>query len=412
MSSPVQSLDVLDPVNIEDPYPLFEALRTHNPVYQIPGTEIYWVSDRAQIEEALNRHDVFSANLTGVLMTDSAGSPVVFELSAFGSAVDAIANADEPDHAVHRKLVLPGVRPGRIAEMESAIRSRAQREIDALVSHQGGDWIERVANPIPTQAMAQVVGLPLEDADKLLEWAMSGTEILAGTTRPDRMQEIASATADLSQYLSDRLEEALAAGPSSPVPGIISDLADGVQAGQIKREMAVSILVVLAGAGGESTAGLLGNAARLLALNPQVQQELRDTPSLIPRFVEEVLRLESPFKGHYRVSLQETRLGETHIPAGSRLLLLWAAANRDPDRFPHPNQIDLHRKNPQDHLSFGRGIHFCIGARLARLEARVVLEELLARTHTVELNPDAPPRHVPSIFVRRLETLPLRMASR
>ena len=112
------------------------------------------------------------------------------------------------------------------------------------------------------------------------------------------------------------------------------------------------------------------------------------------------------------MSLQETRLGETHIPAGSRLLLLWAAANRDPDRFPHPNQIDLHRKNPQDHLSFGRGIHFCIGARLARLEARVVLEELLARTRTVELNPDAPPRHVPSIFVRRLETLPLRMAAR
>ena len=406
-----QNLDVLDPVNIEDPYPLFEALRTHNPVYQIPGTEVYWVSDRAQIEDALNRHDIFSANLTGVLMTDSAGSPVVFELSAFGSAVDAIANADEPEHAVHRKLVLPGVRPGQIAEMESAIRSRAGREIDALISRQGGDWIECVANPIPTQAMAQAVGLPLEDADKLLEWAMSGTEILAGTTQPDRMQEIATATADLSQYLSDRLEEALAADPSSPVPGIISDLAAGVQAGQIKREMAVSILVVLAGAGGESTAGLLGNAARLLALHPQVQQELRDTPSLIPRFVEEVLRLESPFKGHYRVSVQETQLGETHIPAGSRLLLLWAAANRDPDRFPHPNQIDLHRKNPQDHLSFGRGIHFCIGARLARLEARVVLEELLARTRTLELNPDAPPRHVPSIFVRRLETLPLRMTA-
>ncbi|MCH2187561.1 cytochrome P450 [Myxococcota bacterium] len=411
MSSLAENLDVLDPVNIENPYPLFATLRTRHPVYRIPGTEVYWVSDRAHIEEALNRHDIFSANLTGVLMTDPTGLPVVFELSAFGSAVDAIANADEPEHAVHRKLVLPGVRPGQIAEMESAIRSRAQREVDTLVAHRGGDWIERVANPIPTQAMAQGVGLPLEDADKLLEWAMSGTEILAGTTRPDRMQEIGTATADLSRYLSERLEEALSANPSCPVPGIISDLAEGVQAGQIKREMAVSILVVLAGAGGESTAGLLGNAARLLALHPEVQQELRATPSLIPRFVEEVLRLESPFKGHYRASLQETQLGQTRIPAGSRLFLLWAAANRDPDRFPHPDEIDLHRKNPQDHLSFGRGIHFCIGARLARLEARVVLEELLARTRSFELNPDAPPRHVPSIFVRRLETLPLQMTA-
>ena len=411
MPLPTASSDILDPVNIEDPYPLYAKLRTTDPIYRIPGTEVYWVSDRERIEEALNRHDVFSANLTGVLMTDPSGSPVVFELSAFGSAVDAIANADEPAHAVHRKLVLPGVRPGRIAEMESAIRARAAEEINALVAAQGGDWIERVANPIPTRAMAQAVGLPVEDADQLLDWAMAGTEILAGTTRPERMQEIATATADLSKYLSDRLKDALTRPPSSPAPGIISDLAEGVRRGQIKQEMAVSILVVLAGAGGESTAGLLGNAGRLLALHPEVQKELRTTPSLIPRFVEEVLRLESPFKGHYRVSLQETHLGNTLIPRGARLLLLWAAANRDPDRFPHPDAIDLHRKNPQDHLSFGRGIHFCIGARLARLEARVVLEELLARTGTLNLDPDSPPRHVPSIFVRRLETLPLRMTA-
>ena len=405
------TLKILDPRNIENPYPLYETLRKTDPVHRIPGTEVYLVSDRALIEQALNQHEVFSANLTGVLVTSPSGEPDLFNLSDFGSVVDAIANADEPNHAIHRKLVLPYVTPSRTAAMEDEIRHWAAERIGGLIQAGGGDWVAQVANPIPTRAMARLVGLPIADADQLLAWALDGTEILAGATTMDRMGVIGTSAAEMSQYLSEKLQEALDAPEESKPPGIIANLALGVRDHRIPREAAVSILVVLAGAGAESTAGLTGSAARLLAQSPQIQERLRAEPDLIPRFVEEALRLESPFKGHYRVAIRETELGGTRIKKDARLLLLWAAANRDPNQFTDPNEIDLNRPNPQEHIAFGRGIHFCVGARLARLEARIILEELLSRTLHFEIDPNDPPRHVPSIFVRRLQSLALRISS-
>ena len=405
------TLKILDPRNIENPYPLYETLRRTDPVHRVPGTEVYLVSDRGLIEQALNQHEVFSANLTGVIVTSPSGEPDLFNLSDFGSVVDAIANADEPDHAIHRKLVLPYVTPSQTAAMEDEIRHWAAERIDGLVRARGGDWVTQVANPIPTRAMARLVGLPIADADRLLSWALDGTEILAGATTMDRMGVIGASAAAMSQYLSDKLQEALDAPEEGQPPGIIANLALGVRDHRIPRDAAVSILVVLAGAGAESTAGLTGSAARLLAQSPPIQERLRAEPDLIPRFVEESLRLESPFKGHYRVALCETELGGTRIKKDARLLLLWAAANRDPNQFAEPNEIDLNRPNPQEHIAFGRGIHFCVGARLARLEARIILEELLSRTLHFEIDPNAPPRHVPSIFVRRLKSLALRISS-
>jgi len=166
---------------------------------------------------------------------------------------------------------------------------------------------------------------------------------------------------------------------------------------------------VLAGAGGESTSSLTGSAVRILAEQADLQTRLRNDPSLIEAFVEEVVRLESSFRGHYRAVKRDTSLGGVPLPRGSRVYLLWSAANRDPELYDRPDEVDLHRKNPRDHLGFGKGIHFCVGARLARLEARVILEELLARTDSFELDPECPPEYVPSIFVRRHAHLTLQL---
>lgn len=181
----------LDPKTVDDPYPFYAALRDNSPVYQVPGTDIYLVSKRHLIEEALERQDDFSANLTGVLITGSTGEPQVFNLSDLGSTVDAIANADEPSHAVHRKLILPYVTPKVIAALEETVREWAVEFIDPLIDMGSGDFVERVANPLPIRAMALVVGLPLEDADRLLDWAMAGTEVLAGTTTLERLALVA-----------------------------------------------------------------------------------------------------------------------------------------------------------------------------------------------------------------------------
>ncbi|MBW2425656.1 MAG: cytochrome P450 [Deltaproteobacteria bacterium] len=393
--------DPLDPETIDDPYPFFAALREHAPIYRVPGTEIHFVSKRALIEEALERHGDFSANLTGVLMTGLSGQPELFDLTSFGSSVDGIANADEPAHAIHRKLVLPHVTPKGIAALEPTLRGWADELMTPLIEAGGGDWIERVANPLPTRAMATVVGLPLADADQLLEWAMTGTEILAGTTTPERMTYVGAKTGEMTAYLRAQLERALGAPAGRPVAGVIGELARGVREGLISNSDGVSILVVLAGAGGESTSSLTGNAVRILSEQPALQEELRARPERIGTFVEEAVRLETPFRGHYRAVKRATTLGGFELSEDARLLLLWAAVNRDPEIFPNPDDVDLDRRNLHEHIAFGRGIHFCVGARLARLEVKVILEELLARTRSFSLDPARPPRYVRSIFVRR-----------
>jgi len=400
MRSP-DDFDFLDPETVDDPYPFYSALREHAPVYQIPGTDVHLVSKGHLIEEALERQDDFSANLTGVLITGTAGEPQVFELSTFGTTVDAIANADEPSHSVHRKLVLPYVTPKAVRALEDVFRGWAIELIDPLLDEGGGDWVAGVPDPLPARAMALVVGLPLEDVDRLLEWAMTGTEVLAGTTTLERMALVGAKSGEMVAYLAEHLQRAMVASEGQPSPGVIGELARGVREGLISEGDGVSILLVLVGAGGESTSSLTGSAVRILAEQTDLQRELRADPSLIPKFVEETVRLESSFRGHFRHVKRDTRLGDVELPRGSRILLLWAAANRDPEMFENPDSVDIHRPGLREHLAFGRGIHFCVGARLARLEARIILEELLARTRSFSLDPRKPPRYVNSIFVRR-----------
>ena len=407
--SPVADYNLLDPELIENPYSLFRKLRDQAPVWQVPGTGVYLVSSWQLISDVLRNEVDYSANLTGILVTGSDGTAEVFDLTQFGSAVDAIANADEPAHGVHRRLVLPQLNSRKVADMEAELRQWAAKRIQKLVELGQGDWVADVADPIPVLAMARLVGLPLEDLQQLLQWAFSGGEILAGTTTLEQMASLGTATAAMSTYLSEHLLRALDNRGSEPAGDIIGELVHGVRAGLITKKEAVSILVVLVGAAGESTSSLTGSAVRILAEDQALQQRLRREPGRIADFVEEVVRLESPFKGHYRVVLADTRLAGVDLPAGARLILLWAAANRDPQVFEHADRLDIDRDKPRDHLGFGQGIHFCVGARLARLEGRVIIEELLQRTASFRLAPNVRPQHIPSIFVRRLAELRLQL---
>jgi cytochrome P450 len=170
----------------------------------------------------------------------------------------------------------------------------------------------------------------------------------------------------------------------------------------------MNMMMTLFSAGGESTASLIGSAAHVLASRPDIQQRLRESPDLLGAFLEEVLRYESPFRGHYRHVVNDTTLCGVHLDAGSRLVLLWGAANRDPTHFADANEFRLDRSGAKGHISFGKGAHFCVGAALARLEARIVIGELLSRTRQIEAA--ATGRWLPSLLVRRLETLELRFS--
>jgi cytochrome P450 len=225
------------------------------------------------------------------------------------------------------------------------------------------------------------------------------------------MAELSEQTREMAAYLDALLEDAIgrARAGDAARDAMADRVARAVHEGVLPRRHALGILVVLLGAGIESTASLIGNAVRLLAERPRLQAELRGDPRLVPAFVEETVRLEAPFRFHYRAVTRDCELGGVPLRVGHRLMLSWASANRDASVFERPDEIDLRRRFPRHHVSFGRGIHFCVGAPLARLETRVVVEELLARTRRIEIDPARPSRYVPSLFVRRPAWLELRV---
>lgn len=408
MPTPIKH-HILDPSVIEDPYPFYKALLEEAPVYRVPGTAVYLVSSWDLIHQVLKNQTDYSANLTGILVTGADNQPQLFDLTQFGATVNAIANADEPFHTVHRKLVLPQLNARKVAALESEVQLWAQKGVQKLVAAGQGDCVTDLANAIPVMVMARLVGLPVADVDQLLEWAFSGGDILAGTATLDRMAELSVSAGEMSVYLQGHLQQTMAASVDVEPENVLQELAAGVREGLISEQDAVAILVVLVGAAGESTSSLVGSAIRLLAEDDALQRRLRRSPELIERFVEEVVRLESPFKGHYREVLNETRLGGVTIPRKARVFLLWAAANRDPSVFTQPDHLDINRGNINEHLGFGYGIHFCIGARVARMEVREILQQLLLQTRGFTLDPRHKLAHVSSIFVRRLPQLHLQM---
>ena len=418
----IPASELLDPAAIEDPYPLFARLRAEAPVAEIDATGAWLVTSWALVEEAVLRDDDFSANLTGLLYTDERGEAAIFDLGEVAAAAGAvIATADEPDHGVHRAAVAPGLAARVIAALEPLIRRWTAERTRAFLVEGGGDYVRAVAEPLPARVVAHLLEAVDEDRGRLQRWGMTGGDMLAGTTTPARMAELGAATAEMAAYLAAKLAEpgapgrgVEALGPDES-PSLVALLRRAVAKGAFSESVAIGIAVTLVGAGVESTASLIGSAVRMLAERPELQRTLRREPAKIGRFLEEALRLESPFRFHYRVVKRACRLGAARLAAGDRLMLAWSAANRDEREFEGADQIDLGRRYPKRHLGFGRGRHFCVGAHLARLEARIALEEILqlhdrgaAETREFRIDPKGAVRHTPSIFVRRLESLPLR----
>ena len=390
---------------IDDPYPLYARLRRECPMSRVADTGVHLVATWDLIDEALDREDDFSAHLTGVLVRGPHGLPTTLELAP-SPASRVIATADEPAHAVHRAVVQRRLTPPNVTALEPEIRSWARDAVAEWLDGGAGDFIP-VAEGIPARVVARLLGLPDGDVSRHRTWAMMGGDILAGDISQEQLITLSRESRRMGEYLAAHFERARTEPRADAEAPLLHWLARGVEAGDIATDEAVGIATVLFGAGGESTAALIGSVARRLAADPQLADRLRRDADLVPVFVEEVTRLETPFKFHYRVVRRQCELGSVSLRTGDRLMLLWASANRDASRIDDPDALRLDRRHPRDHMSFGRGAHFCIGAGLARLEAKIVCEELLAQTACLAPCPEPEPVYAKSIFVRRLERLPL-----
>jgi cytochrome P450 len=389
-------LALLDDRHIQDPYPLYSRMHGAGPVHRIGTSGFYAVSARDAIEEAIGRYGDFSSNLTATITYQPGGAVGEFPIGELGGPTQALATADEPLHAVHRKALLPQLAAKRIRAFEPFIDTTAA---ELWTAGERIEWMSAIANRLPMAVVGRIIGVPAADVGRITEWGYAATQVVEGLVTPERLQAATVAVLELAAYVTEQFQRA--AGRDD----LLGDLAAAVDAGLIEDPAAMTMMITLFSAGGESTASLIGSAAWILATRPEVQRRLRDRPDLLGAFLEEVLRYEPPFRAHYRHVVRDTHLHGVDLPAGSRLLLLWGAANRDPAHLDDPDEFLLDRDSVRGHIAFGKGAHFCVGAALARLEARVVIGQLLERTSWVSAREVG--RWLPSLLVRRLERLTL-----
>jgi len=386
---------------LQDPYPLYDRMRAEAAVHRIGDSDFYAVCGWDAVIDAVTRVEDFSSNLTATMVYHDDGTVAAFPMGEPGAAMHALATADDPVHATHRRILLPHLSAKRIRIIEEFAARTAERLWAENLQDGQIEWMSAVANRLPMMVVARLLGLPDGDVDELIRLGYATTTMLDGVVTEAQLEAAGAAVLELSGYVMGHFEKAVATSE----PGLMSDLAGRYASGELEQIAALGMMITLFSAAGESTASLLGSAAWILGTRPQIQLLVRESPTLLSAFIEETLRYEPPFRGHYRHVWRDTTLGGMDVPANAHLLLMWGAANRDPMQFEMPNEFRLDRASGKTHLTFGKGVHFCVGAALARLEAHVVLRMLLDRTGWIEATDVG--EWLPSILVRRLERLQL-----
>jgi cytochrome P450 family 144 len=385
---------------LADPRPLYDRLRRDSPVWRLPGQKTYLVSDPGLIREAVARPKDLSSNLVSVLHLGENGGPVTFDMGAVGDRTHVLATADPPTHTRHRKLLQPHFSPAAVAQLEPTLRDIVDAQLEPIVAAGGGDAVTGVSNPVPAQTICRIVGIVPKHAPFVMERVTATGPLMDGVTDLDGIVSASAAALELMDFTQTQLDAARSTR-SGDRPALLGVLIDAIDAKLVDLDEARNLLVLLFNAGTETTSSLIANTIETLACDPELQDGLRRDPARIPSALERVLRDDGPFQFHYRWSTTDVDLGGTRIPANSRVLLMWAAANR-----PSPEEAVGPVDEPSEptaaaHLAFGRGLHFCIGAPLARLEARIAIARLLASTSSIKLDPDHAPERPRSIFLRR-----------
>lgn len=385
--------------SLQDPYALYDRMRAEAPVHRIGDSVFYAVCGWDAVVDAVTRVEDFSSNLTATIVYHGDGTVTAFPMGELGAAMHTLATADDPTHAAHRKLLLPHLSAKRIRIIEDFAGQTAARLWEENLRDGRIEWMSAMANRLPMMVVARLLGLPDTDVDDLIRLGYATTTLLDGVVTAAQLEKAAAAAFELSSYVMEHFEKASANEES----GLIADLAARHASGELEQITALGIMLTLFSAAGESTASLLGTATWILATRPDIQKRVRDEPELLTVFIEEVLRYEPPFRGHYRHVRRDTTLDGVDVPADAHLLLMWGAANRDPAQFDAPDEFRLDRGSGKNHVTFGKGVHFCVGAALARLEGRIVLSTLLNRTSWIDMADVG--MWLPSILVRRLERL-------
>jgi cytochrome P450 len=397
---------------IDDPYPHYAHLRDHAPLCWIEEDNLWMVTRYDDVAAVLHDPATYSsADGMGALMSGRVGRRRIDATELFGldlQALRVLIATDPPDHTRLRRLLSRAFTPRTIAELEPHLRQVCAELVDDLLAAADrgtGDLVAQLAFPFPVIVIAELLGIPPERRDDFKRWSDALVGALSGNWNPvDAQQTLAEMFMYLADVVERRRREPGEDLISRLVAGADPDDPDSLSSAEITL-FAVLLLV----AGNETTTNLLGNAAAAFAAHPEQARALRDQPGLLGPAVEEVLRWDAPVQGLFRSTTRPVTLAGVVLPAGAMLLVSFAAANRDSRHFHDADRFDITRR-PGDHLAFGHGIHYCLGASLARLEARLVGETLAARDARLQPAPGA--RRVDSMILRGFASFPLTVAAR
>jgi cytochrome P450 len=385
-----------DPYDVDidaDPYPVFKQLRDQAPLYYNDQYDFYALSRFTDVEGGLVDAKRFISGRGGILELIKANvempsGTLIFE--------------DPPNHTIHRSLMSRVFTPRRVGALEPKIRAFCARSLDPLVGSGGFDFIADLGAQMPMRVIGMLFGIPDADQDAIREGADAHLRTKAG--EPMEVSENPTFGSEMfADYIDWRVDH--------PSDDLMSELLqaefedeNGVTR-RLTRDEALVYTTVVAGAGNETTTRLIGWAGKVLAHHPDQRRELVADRSLVPNTIEELLRYESIGPAIGRYLPEDVELYDQSIPAGSAMLFLVGAANRDERRFDDPDRFDIHRKIGR-HLAFGYGIHTCLGAALARLEGRIALDEVLNRFPEWEVDVDQA-KLAPTSTVRGWDTLPV-----
>jgi cytochrome P450 len=381
-----------------NPYPHYRPLLAGPPRIMDMGFKFALAARYADVRAILTDHATFSS-------VQPAGMGFDEQTKLFGEAATMLGS-DPPTQTRLRRLVSRDFTPRRIRELEPRIREIAKNLIDAAARKGEFDVMADLANPLPVMVISDLLGVPPEDYRQFKTWSdkiIEADNTLPGMPIPD---EIKTAFTELRSYFVREIDRRR----KSPGPDLVSALvAAHDEAEALTADELLQFLVLLLLAGNETTTNLIGNGMLALGRNPASMAALRSKPELMRGAIEEMLRYDGPVQSTFRTATKDTSVGGTPIAAGTGAFVILAAANRDPAQFKDPETFDITR-NPNEHMAFGDGIHFCIGAPLARLEGAIAIETALARFPHLRLkNPDASLTYKGSYFLRGLSRLDMAL---
>ena len=378
----------LSPALRADPYSVYEELRRKDPVHRMRLQDAWVLTDYADVDMVLRDSRRF-----GNTGRDFGYIPQV-----------SMLDLDPPEHTKIRGLVSHGFTPRSVAALEPRIRETVADLLGKVEGRRRFDLIADLAFPLPIIVIAEMLGVPPEDREQFNEWSNTVSLIVDPLLNERQIRQVQQAVDEVFNYFEAVAEERRRNPQDDLVSALVTAEVDGER---LERDdLLVNLLLVLV-AGNETTRNLIGNGTLALLRNPDELQRLRDDPALLNGAVDEFLRFDSPVQLDGRVAREPVELRGKRISTGQRVLCLLGAANRDPQAFPDPDRLDVGR-SAGNHLSFGRGIHYCLGSPLAKLEALVAFEALLPRLGGLRLAEE--PRYRNQVTLRGLESLWLEAA--